>query len=354
MKKTERVGGLAPKFFRAGLFAKILMLSLVAVFAACDKDDDEDGETLAFLEGYPTFECPVYAMVGDTITVTASGVVTDGVEYSWSYGALDSITVIGKDKATIKLMVPDSLARYDITVTASAGELYYTSIYTGSVTSVGPGSLTGVVESENVFVDARDSQMYGYVKVGNLYWMDRNLNWKGAGQGYGRSDAAAYVFGRLYTWKDATGGVSATGLGNGVQGVCPEGWSVPTKEDWDDLGAALNGGEQFAPGSDWKGVAGKLMASAFFNGEKIWPYSPEVDITNDYGWNALSGGTGVLDYTVFSNICKYGFWWVGTERDSNNAYFRYIFCEYPNVSVNYSSKDGMAASVRCVKLVEES
>ena len=40
MKKTERVGGAAPKFFRAGLYAKILMVLAVAVFAACDKDDE--------------------------------------------------------------------------------------------------------------------------------------------------------------------------------------------------------------------------------------------------------------------------------------------------------------------------
>lgn len=352
MKKTERVGGVAPKFFRAGLFAKILMLSLVAVFAACDKDDEEEGKTLQFLEGYPTFECPVYAMVGDTISITASGVMTEGVEYKWSFGDLDSLTVLGSDKSTIKLILPDTLGTFDITVTASAGEYYYTSTYTNTVTSIGPGSLKGVAEADNVFVDARDSQMYGYVKVGNLYWMDRNLNWKGAGQGYGRSDAAAYVFGRLYTWNDATGGESASGLGNGVQGVCPEGWSIPTKEDWEDLGTALNNGEAVNFAADWKGIAGKLMAPAYFNGDKVWPYSPEVDPTNDYGWNALSAGTGVLNYTVFSNICKYGFWWVGTERDSNNAYFRYIFCEYPNVSVNYSSKDGMAASVRCVKLAE--
>ncbi len=352
MKKTERVWGAAPKFFRTGLLIKIVMVLLVAVFAACDKDDDEDGEALEFLEGFPTFECPVYAMIGDTITVTASGVTTEGVEYSWSFDGLDSLTVIGKDKAIIKLIVPDTLATFDITVTAGAGEMYYTSIYTGNVTSVGPGSLTGVAESANTFVDGRDQQAYGYVKVGNLYWMDRNLNWKGAGVGYGKSDAAAYVFGRLYTWKDATGGVSASGLGNGVQGVCPEGWSIPTKEDWEDLGAVLNGGEAAAFNADWKGVAGKLMASAHFNGEKVWPYSPKVDPTNDFGWNALSAGTGVLDYTVFSNICKYGFWWCGTERDSNNAYFRYIFCEYPNVSVNYSSKEGMAASVRCVKLAQ--
>ena len=351
MKKTERVGGVAPKIFRTINFAKLLMLAIAMVFVACDKDEEE-GEALKFLEGNVWFETPVYAMVGDTVTLTASGVATEGVVYSWNFGILDSLTVVGDDKATIKLIVPDTLTTFTVTVTASAGDEYYTLIYTNKFTSVGEGSLTGVEASENTFVDPRDSEVYGYVKIGSLDWFTKNLNWAGAGHGYGRSKAAAFVFGRLYTWEDATGGVSASGLGEGVQGACPEGWSVPTKEDWEDLGAAINGGEALAFASEWKDVAGKLMAPALFNGEKVWPYSPTVDITNDFGWNALAAGTCVLDYSQFSNINKYGFWWSGTEKDSKNAHYRYIYNEYPHVSVNYSTKDGMAASVRCVRLAE--
>ena len=351
MKKTERVGGVAPKFFRTINFAKLLMLAIAMVFVACNKDDDE-GETLNFLEGSPSFVTPVYVMVGDTVTLTASGVVTEGASYTWSFDGLDSLTVIGEDKATIKLIVPDTLATFTVTVTADAGDEYYTSIFTDKFTSVGEGSLTGVEVSENAFVDPRDSEVYGYVKIGSLDWFTRNLNWAGAGQGYGKSKAAAFIFGRLYTWEDATDGVSASGLGAGVQGACPQGWSIPTKEDWEDLGAAINGGEALDFASEWKDVAVKLMAPALFNGENVWPYSPIVEITNDFGWNALAAGTGVLDYTQFSNISKYGFWWSGTEKDSKNAHYRYIYCEYPNVSVNYSTKDGMAASVRCVRLAK--
>lgn len=352
MKKTERVGGAAPKFFKTINFAKFLMLAIAMVFVACDKDDDEEGDTLKFLEGAPSFQTPVYVMTGDTVTLTAGGVVTKGASYSWSFDGLDSLTVVGEDKATIKLIVPDTLMTFEVTVTASAGDEYYTSIFTDKFTSVGHESLSGIAVSENTFVDPRDSYEYGYVKIGSLEWFTRNLNWAGAGHGYGKSDAAALVFGRLYTWEDATGGVSASGLGAGVQGVCPEGWSIPTKDDWEDLGAAINGGEPLAFASEWSGVAGKLMAQAKFNGENIWPYSPDVEITNDFGWNALAAGTCVLDYTQFSNISKYGFWWSGTEKDSKNAHYRYIFCEYPNVSVNYSTKDGMAASVRCVRLAK--
>ena len=351
MKKTERVGGVAPKFLRSFNFVKILMLAIAVVFVSCDKDDD-DGTTLEFLEGSPRFDVPVYAMVGDTITLTASGVSTEGVKYIWAFDALDSITVIAADEATIKLRIPDSLATYPITVTADAGDEYYNSVFNSEVTSVSMESLQGVVAAGKAIIDQRDLKAYGYVKIGNLDWFTENLAWAGAGQGYGKSEAAAALLGRLYTWEDATGGVSASGLGAGVQGVCPEGWSVPTKEDWEDLGAALNGGEPVAFENNWKGVAGKLMAFAYFNGEKVWPYSPDFEPTNDFGWNALAAGSCTMDYTQYTNIFKYGFWWSSSERDSNNAYYRYIYCEYPNVSAGYSSKNGMAASVRCVRLAE--
>ena len=97
-------------------------------------------------------------------------------------------------------------------------------ISTGNVVSVGEGSLTGVPATEKSFTDPRDGKVYGTVELGNLEWFAQNLNWEGAGEGYGKTEAGAYVFGRLYTWNDATGGESASGLGNGVQGVCPEGW----------------------------------------------------------------------------------------------------------------------------------
>ena len=70
MKKIERVWGAAPKFFKTINFAKFLMLAIAMVFVACDKDDDDDGDTLKFLEGAPSFQTPVYVMVGDTVTLT--------------------------------------------------------------------------------------------------------------------------------------------------------------------------------------------------------------------------------------------------------------------------------------------
>ncbi len=345
--KIETVKFFGLNLFRSVTISVVALLSVAMVCTSCDKDEEE--ETLLTLEGSPQFYLPIYALVGDTLEMHASGVYTPKSTYEWSYVGLDSLYE-SDDLLTIKVIAPDSLATYSVTLTADCGDEYYSSSLTQFITVLDNSSLTGLALPLKSFIDSRDNTLYGFVEIGNLQWMDRNLNWKGAGEGFGKTEAAAMLFGRLYTWEDATGGVSASGLGNGVQGVCPEGWSVPTDEDWMDLAKAVNGGVEVSFMDNWVGIAPKLMANAQFNGSAVWTYSPKVTPTNEYGWNALASGCASNEYNNYSNMLKYGFWWSSTEKDSNNAHYKYIYSEYPDVSVNYCAKDGMAASVRCVRL----
>lgn len=349
--ETLRAGGL--KFLRSLVFFTVCVLSVALCFTSCSKDDEEETSSSLTLEGSLDYYLPIYAYFGDTLTLEATGIITEGATYSWNFNGLDSI-YLSKGGNVIKLVVPDSIAVFEITVTADCGDDYYSTSMLKAVTSIGPKSLAGVKSSEKYIVDERDNQKYDIVEIGNLEWFAENLNWAGAGAGYGKTEAATTVFGRLYTWQDATGGLSASGLGQGVQGVCPDGWSIPTNEDWMDLAMALNGGEEVEFKDNWKGIAGKLMAQATFNDNAVWPYCPTFAPTNDYGWNALASGSCTNNYSIFSNLLAYGLWWSSTERDSNTAYYRYIYYDFPDLSVNFSSKDnGFGVAVRCVRLKEQ-
>lgn len=335
------------KFFKPIKFIALCAMSLAVVLGSCSKDEEEE-ETLLTLDGSPYFYLPKYAYVGDTLTLEASGIATPKATYTWSYPGLDSLSEADNLMA-VTVVMPDSLATYEITLTADAGDEYYSSSLTQLVTVLGDTSLVGLQNPVNTITDTRDNRKYGIVTIGNLDWFAENLKWQGAGAGYGRTDAAGKVMGRLYTWNDATGGVSSAGLGQGPQGVCPPGWSIPTREDWEDLALAV-GGDTVSFMDNWKGVAQLLMADAKLNGDAMWPYSPDVNPTNDYGWNAISAGSSSNGYNNYDNISRYGMWWCSTEMDSNYAHFRYIYSEYPDFSVNYSSKDGIGVSVRCVRL----
>ena len=105
-------------------------------------------------------------------------------------------------------------------------------------------------------VDKRDGQIYKTVKIGVQMWMAENLNYASSEGSfcYGNSADSCAKYGRLYTWAaamDSAGIWSANGKGCGdeveclpthpVRGVCPEGWHLPTTDEWDPLLDALNG-----------------------------------------------------------------------------------------------------------------
>ncbi len=329
-----------------------VLAAVSMVFVSCSKDEEE--ELLNSMGGDLRFDLPPYAYVGDVFDIKAYGItdpVKDSLTYNW-YAPEMPVDTIAVDH--IRITIPDSLATYSVSLNISATE-YYGRTYSTTVTAVDPswnGSLTNLAEPVDSILDGRDNQWYHIVKIGNLEWFAENLNWDGAGSSYANSQAAADVFGRYYTWEDATGGVSASGLGKGVQGVCPQGWSIPTNEDWLDLAYTVLGSKEIKFEEKWMNLANDLMGEIYFNGKKFWPYSPYVTPTNKFGWNAMPVGCCYDDYSQFKNINSYGMWWSCTENDQTTAYYRYIYKEYPDVAVATSTKNALGASVRCVRLIK--
>lgn len=325
----------------------ILVIGVAAVVMACHKSDEE----VEYMEEDMNFDLPAYALAGSTFTFTAGGVTDpeEGVTYKW-YSTMNSDTLEGEAGLKYTVVVPDSLATYSVVEYAYITG-YYGSTVTKYCTSIVPyigHSLTNYPQPTDSIKDPRDGQYYYIKTIGNLDWFSENLNYKGTGVAYSRADDIGYIVGRLYNWEDATGGVTASGLGNGPQGACPPGWSVPTNEDWEDLAAAVSGtAHPFL--TNWLGIGEMLIVNAKFNGEKFWPYSTAVTPKNSCGWNALSGGMTLNGYKYFTGLYSYAYFWSATEKDSDSAYYRYIYYNLPNFPFNYTAKDDMGASVRCVR-----
>jgi len=72
--------------------------------------------------------------------------------------------------------------------------------------------------------DGRDGQTYNINKIGNLAWMSQNLNYStGERKCFDNDESNCKVYyGSLYNWDDA-------------QNVCPNGWRLPTKEEWKEM-----------------------------------------------------------------------------------------------------------------------
>lgn len=329
----------------------IVAIAVVSVSVSCSKNNKESS-TVPSLEGTLSADVPLFALTGSTLQLHASGITypETGVAYGWYNATFISDTLWGQ---SVEFTVPDTLNTFSITLVAKA-KGYYQSSLSKEITFIKKGygkSLTGFPEPKDSIKDARDGQWYYIKEIGSLIWFTNNLNWTGAGEAYGKADDAGYLLGRLYTWNDATGGVSKSGLGQGPQGVCPPGWSIPTNEDWEDLGKNLNGGNSVVFRDDWTGLAPKVMVKAFLNElHEFWEYNGLFEPTNDFGWNAISAGSSTDGYNRYSGIYKYGFWWSSTEYGSNKSQYRYIYYDQNTFPMNFTSKDGFAASVRCVKM----
>ena len=195
-------------------------------------------------------------------------------------------------------------------------------------------------------VDDRDGQTYKTVKIGDQWWMAENMNYEMDGS-FCYHDSAEYCekYGRLYLWSaamDSVGTWSANGKGCGdgktclqrdpVRGVCPDGWHLPTYEEWQILIAAVGGREN-----------GKALKST--SGWMEYYGNEGGNGTDDFGFSALPAGFDFGGYTHESNMALF---WASSELDDDyvdemDLTFKF---DYANMGAYLKSS---ALSVRCLK-----
>ncbi|MDR2592672.1 MAG: fibrobacter succinogenes major paralogous domain-containing protein [Chitinispirillales bacterium] len=185
----------------------------------------------------------------------------------------------------------------------------------------------------DTLIDTRDGQTYKTVKIDKQTWMAENLNYQTQSGSWCYNDSASYCkqYGRLYDWKTATT-------------VCPKGWKLPSREDWDYLGQAV-GGEKMPYYEGmiyWYGAGQKLKSKSGWNDYK----GKNGNGTDDYGFSALSGGYRGND-GEFGGAGNGGGWWTATEHGSNYAYYRGMGGIFDSVNEDDDDKRH-SFSVRCV------
>lgn len=214
------------------------------------------------------------------------------------------------------------------------------------------------------FVDKRDGQVYKAVKIGEQVWMAQNLNYETENSwcGAGMHDSAVYVregdcaiYGRLYTWAAAIDSVKLYDYGYGmdcgtgktctlpakVQGICPEGWHLPTDVEWSIL-VEEEGGR-------WN--AGKVLKA-----QTGWPVVSGTTYKDAVGFSALPAGK-VYDGLVYQGGFNAYFWSASEDNKINNTdYFAYsIELSYGIIGVSeegailQSGHKTYGFSVRCVR-----
>ena len=201
------------------------------------------------------------------------------------------------------------------------------------------------------FFDCTDFNTNNYpsVRIGDQIWMAENL--KSINYANGGSVTGSYssnnnpsnddVFGKLYTWSAVMNGADGTNDDpSGIQGICPNGWHVPSEIEWDELRDYLGGWE--------------LMHGAVKHiGTQYW-ISPNSDATNSTGMTLLPAGCR-FDDGDFQYFGEQAFLWNATDDlsgvDLLHASGYTFFSELPSASyyIYTWNLKTMAQSIRCVK-----
>ena len=342
------------------LTALLMIAASVAAAVSCDKE--EETESLPSLNGALTFYAPEFVEPGQTLTFTPSGAVhpeDKGVGIYWKVSPVlnytdttryeDGLGPNGKESdGSFTITFPDSLAVYTVTCYAYAKD-YNGLSKSRYVTTVKPGldgslANTGIkANDEHITVDG---QNYYYTKIGDLEWFRNNLGTRTGGMPYANVDIMSDVFGRFYSYEDALT-------------ACPEGWRLPTEEDWLSLGAAL--GSSADKYGVIKGIAPKLMVDATFNGVDMWAYWPAVGtLTNESLFSVVPAGyinlgaetaEGTYPEANSYGVYEYAAFWTAdaVEGESEMAYYRYIVDNQPDLFITKGDKKNLGASVRCVR-----
>ena len=307
---------------------------------ACSGEDETTSSSgILSMEGTLSANMHDYAVRGDTLFLKAEGVTTpakDKITYQWTIADPASLYVWGQ---VIKYRFPAG-AENSVTVTLSGtADGYYSTSATKIITLIEDSfeqTVEGLAGGANTFTDTRDGQTYQYAQIGGYDWMAQNLNFAGAGKSYKNQHEYDIVFGRLYSWDEATGA------------ACPAGWTLPDTTAWNDLGQALNDGVPVTFESYWPKLGSYATANAVINEKKLWPYDPNNIKENKKGWNALPAGE--FSGGIFTGNGQYGHWWSATPYLSKTdyAYSRYII--YNNATFYFVDRHKQSyLSVRCVR-----
>ena len=211
-----------------------------------------------------------------------------------------------------------------------------------------------------------DGNVYNTVKLGSQCWTRENLrtthyaNGVNIPEGNTTSNTTPYYYdndtlnialeqrGYLYNWSAVMHGASSSDANpSDVQGICPNGWHVPSYAEWIQLTDYVSGQSQYVCGGDDIMIAKALASPAGWISSSS-PCTPGNDPTtnNATGFSAVPSG-GWRD--GFMDVRKSAVFWTSTESSDDKARIRFMSNFVGNISQGSTQTKHIGFSVRCVR-----
>lgn len=291
------------------------------------------------------------------------------IKDAWGYNFTDTIEIEEPQpiqvRADIQHTPEDFLNEGAIDIEVSGGTPPYKYNWSNSSTTedlknVKPGVYSVLItdsrycrmKQNNIVVyrtitDKRDDQEYKTISIGDQWWMAENMNYGkqisskqqpsrvGGVEKFCYNDKTEHCnhMGGLYTWGEMMGYKrSDDGVIGTRQGVCPDGWHIPTDSEWKTLTAFL----------EKRGVVGDQLKNF-----RYWRPSLQGNSISTTGFSALPAGR--MDNSGnFYYIGNSTTFWTATKESSNKAWHRTLTNRSGEL---YRGKSHVSLrfSVRCVK-----
>jgi uncharacterized protein (TIGR02145 family) len=345
----------AMRLFKNSLLTTALMFFVCLLFVACDDDKSVEPEPEPIVPELTTTAVTTItrstAESGGTITSDGGFEITArGICWSSSPDPVtsDSSTSVSTDTTCFSCC----LQNLEFNTT------YYVRAYATSSEGTGYGNTVTFTTLDSAYtVTDIDGNTYHAVSIGTQIWMTENLRvthyrngealwtaysnemWmdlvSGASCVYEDNLINEPTYGRLYNWYAV----------DDSRGLAPEGWHIPSYEEWQTLADYLGGAS----------VAGGKMKET---GTTHWD-SPNTGATNESGFCGRGHGRRQFYDGAFSTLRTHGYYWTSTDMQwltDTHAIVVGLFRDYVQLILRDGSstqrapvplEDGYA--VRCVK-----
>ncbi|MBO4874008.1 MAG: InlB B-repeat-containing protein [Bacteroidales bacterium] len=220
------------------------------------------------------------------------------------------------------------------------------------------------------FTDSRDGISYKYVKLGSQTWMAENLRYGDGVIGISitpessttkklryypeNSSSNVSIYGYLYNWKAATNGASGSSTNpSNVQGICPNGWHLPSDAEWTQLTDYLSSQSQYQCGGTSENIARSLASTSYWTTGSSYVIVTDAcgvayhrPSNNSTGFDAKPAGNYNPSGSFGSTGLSTGFWSATDSGDT--AYYRSL--SYGNAIVTSGTPQKSSGySIRCVR-----
>ena len=274
---------------------------------------------------------PYFATFGGTLVDNGGSIMSDyGVVYSdvpdFSY-AIDTISMVNQSSAfsqTINGLTPATTYYVKAYAVNLAGVSY------GDVVSFTTPAVPGNRCLSAPTVTDWDGNIYSTEQIGSQCWMKENLRTKHTSQGelvcflYPNQDnnlvdtSLAAPYGLLYTWAVVMNGeLGSSSVPSGVQGICPEGWHVPSDAEWMQLEIYAGMDPAVAADSEYRSDIAVTLCDTLgwlpCQLENV-PGNREAHNRNVTGFSARPAGLGDGSASWSSFFGEMSFFWTSSEK----------------------------------------